>query len=149
MNEHNRKILAMFEPYDEVIALWEENPEQAISFSSHSYIAVVDTELVRDIDALRHELVMQMIPIDAETGEISDITLIEPMFAPNTEGMGDEDFLIRRCGYKTPSMAIRKKESYEPYVDEMMARESLIADVLKEHPEKLETVAYFSTERCS
>lgn len=149
MNEHNRKTLAMFEPYDEVIALWEKNPKQAISFSSHSYIAVVDTELVRDIDALRHELVMQMISIDAETCEISDIALAEPMFAPSTEGMKDEDFLIRRWGYETPGMAIRKKEPYEPYIDEMMARESLIADVLKEHPEKLETVAYFSTERCS
>lgn len=149
MNEHNCKMSAIFEPYDEVIALWEENPEQEISLSSHSYIAVVDTELVRDIDALRHELVMQMISIDAETGEISDIAFTEPMLAPSTEDMGSEDFLIRRWGYETPNIAIRKKEPYEPYVDEMMARESLIADVLEEHPEKLETVAYFSTERCS
>lgn len=140
-----RELTEVFSKIPEIYAVWENT-----DLSSRYGVVFLNVVYEQSLNAasLRHNIVMELIPIEAKYEQLIEFCLRTPRIAFLTNNLHDGDFIIRKDGYETPNDALQFVEKDDTINKSKMERMHKFADYIENNPAKLEIVRRYNYEVC-
>lgn len=146
LNELKKALKSVFSRHEEILAAWIDK-EMSDKYNVVFVNIVYDKEKTKHTSSLRHDLIMEMIPVEAKFDLLVDFSLDPPQLAPLTEEIADDDYIIRIDHYSSPQDAIPLRCADDTVNKPKMERLASLARILAEQPELMDDVRQYAHQR--